>query len=112
VSSDLSEDDIADVSFGKSLFAELTTLLAELSTFLSWDCRALTPPLERSTLPRSLTEVWRSLTFEQYDGLLLPHEVKAKRHARNGERGKWAREDDHHRATLRPSPTAYIIRSG
>jgi hypothetical protein len=77
VSSDLSEDEMADVSLGKSLLAELTTSLAELSIFLSWDCNALTPPLERFALLRSVTDVLRSLTFEQYDGLLLPQEAKA-----------------------------------
>ena len=45
--------------------AELTRSLAELSTFLSWDSNALTPPLETFTLPRSLPEDSKSLTFEQ-----------------------------------------------
>ena len=70
------EDVIALVSVGKSLLAELTTLLASDWIFWSCDCRPLSPPmLERFVSP--LIDAERSLRCVQYAGLLDPHPPSA-----------------------------------
>ncbi len=72
-----STDDVsALVSVGKSLLAELTTLLASDWIFVSCVCKPLSPPmLERFVSP--LIDAERSLRCVQYAGLLDPHPLSA-----------------------------------
>jgi hypothetical protein len=62
------------VSVGKSLLAELITVLASFSILLKADFSALVPFAITFVLGSALTEFSRLVTDEQYDGLLLePH---------------------------------------
>jgi hypothetical protein len=71
VESELTDDVIALVSFGKSLLAEFTTEVASVWIFFTCACRPLTPELvERLVSP--LTEFVRLLRALQYAGLLEP----------------------------------------
>jgi hypothetical protein len=70
------DDVIALVSVGKSLLAELTTLLASDWIFWSCDCRPLNPPIEERFVS-PLIDAERSLRCVQYAGLLDPHPLSA-----------------------------------
>ena len=98
VSSDLSEDDIADVSFGKSLLAELTTSLAELSTFLTWDSSALHAAARHVHVAEVLDRGLEVADVRAVGRLAAAASGQGQRHADDGERGEGTREHNHHAA--------------
>lgn len=61
------------VSLGKSLLADETTALVSFSIWLKLWTIEFEPVESGSMFLIFLTELWRSLTFEQYEG--LPHPV-------------------------------------
>jgi hypothetical protein len=74
--SESTDDFTALVSLGKSLLAELTTVVAWLWIVVTWDGSELIPLLE-TELGRLLTEFCRLVRSEQYAGLLLPQPASA-----------------------------------